>query len=421
MKNHFPLLDPLRFCAALGVAVFHQMFWSWAWVSIGVPGFERYVAADVLYPSAAPFTWFGWVGVEIFFVISGFVIANSASKSSPTEFLLGRALRLYPAVWVCATATLLVLVLFGAGPASEVILPYIHAMLLVPKGVTGQWLDAVYWTLAAETAFYGLVFCAMLTRKITLRHLAFGLTVYSAVFSAVALLVLFFTTPSDLPYLVILMFRVPCAAFLLSNGCFFALGIWLFISANRKLTALERIAVAITFLSGAAEIYFFASFLVTSISAISDQSALVPIAVWAAAVGLIAYCANRNRRPVVAVSQQTPAYLRTLGLITYPLYLTHNVIGTAIIRVLVDAGLDATSALWLALGLLVLLCWLICAKIEPAIRSAMMKAIACFGRLPEKLPASKRPAFSRGLGLRLSAPARMAATLQQPVPARIAS
>ena len=348
MKNHFPLLDPLRFGAALGVAIFHQMFWSWAWVSIGVPGFERYVAADVLYPSAAPFTWFGWVGVEIFFVISGFVIANSASKSSPTEFLLGRALRLYPAVWVCATATLLVLVLFGSGPASEFILPYIHAMLLVPKGVTGQWLDGVYWTLAAEMAFYGLVFCAMLTKKITLRHLAWGLTIYSAVFNAVALLVLSCTTPSDLPYLVILMFRVPCAAFLLTHGCFFALGIWLFISANRKLTALERVAVAVTCLSGAAEIYFFASFFLTCIPAISGQSALVPIMVWAAAVGLIAYCANRNRRSAATASPEAPAYWRTLGLITYPLYLTHNVIGTAIIRVLVDAGLDATSAVWVA-------------------------------------------------------------------------
>src|SRR6201990_2179946 len=164
MNTHFPLLVPLRFGAAVGVAIFHQMFWSWAWVSIGVPGFERYVAADVLYPSAAPFTWFGWVGVEIFFVISGFVIANSASKSSPSQFLLGRALRLYPAVWVCATATLLVLVIFGTGSASQYIAPYIHAMTLVPEGVTKQSLDVVYWTLAAETAFYGLVFCAMLTK-----------------------------------------------------------------------------------------------------------------------------------------------------------------------------------------------------------------------------------------------------------------
>jgi peptidoglycan/LPS O-acetylase OafA/YrhL len=391
VKNHFPLLDPLRFGAALGVAVFHQMFWSWAWTSIGVPGFERYVAADVLFPSTAAFTWFGWVGVEIFFVISGFVIANSASKSSPTEFLLGRALRLYPAVWVCATATFLVLVLFGSGPASEFVLPYIHAMLLVPKGVTGQWLDVVYWTLAAEMAFYGLVFCAMLTRKITLRHLAWGLTIYSAAFNALSLLVLSWTTPSDIPYLVILMFRVPCAAFLLSHGCFFALGIWLFISASRKLTALEQVAVAVTCLSGAAEIYFFASFFLTSIPAISGQSPLVPIMVWAAAVFLIALGANRSRLASGIASRPAPAFLRTLGLITYPLYLTHNVIGAAIIRVLVDAGLDATSAVCVALGALVLLCWFICAKIEPAIRHALMQGVSYVGSLPKT---ARRPSLA---------------------------
>ena len=401
MKSHLPLLDPLRFGAALGVAVFHQMFWSWAWTSIGVPGFERAVAADVIYPSAAPFTWFGWVGVEIFFVISGFVIANSACQSSPGTFLLGRALRLYPAVWVCATATLLVLLLFGSGPASELILPYAHAMLMVPKGVTGQWLDEVYWTLAAETAFYGLVFCAMLTRKITLRHLAFGLTIYSAIFNAVALLVASCTTPSDLPFLVILMFRVPCAAFLLSHGCFFALGIWLFISANRELTALEQLAIAVTCLSGAAEIYVFASFFLESIPAIADQSALVPIVVWAAAVLLIARAANRSRRSAAVASAEAPAYLRTLGLITYPLYLTHNVIGAAIIRALVEAGLDATTAVWLALGLLVLVCWFICAKIEPAVRSALVQALAQFGKLPRKQPASRLPVLARGLRLPL--------------------
>jgi peptidoglycan/LPS O-acetylase OafA/YrhL len=412
VKNHFPLLDPLRFAAALGVAVFHQMFWSWAWSSIGVPGFERYVAADVLFPSAAPFTWFGWVGVEIFFVISGFVIANSASESSPTEFLLGRALRLYPAVWVCATATLIVLLLFGSGSASEFILPYIHAMLLVPKGVTGQWLDCVYWTLAAEMAFYGLVFCAMLTKTITLRHLAWGLTVYSAVFNTFAVLVLSLTTPSDIPYLVILMFRVPCAAFLLCHGCFFALGIWLFISANRELTAGEKIAVAVTCLSGAAEIYFFASFFLTSIPAIADQSPFVPIIVWAAAVFLIAVAANRSRRSTGIASAEAAGYLRTgylrtLGLITYPLYLTHNVIGAAIIRVLIDAGLDASLAVWAALSILVLVCWFICAKVEPTVRRALTQNISYFGSLQKTKPLSSLPNSSLGPGLLLPVQAKV--------------
>ncbi|MFZ8477463.1 hypothetical protein ACO1MN_14485, partial [Staphylococcus aureus] len=93
-------------------------------------------------------------------------------------------------------------------------------------------------------------------------------------------------------------------------------------------------------------------------------------------------------------------YWRTLGLITYPLYLTHNVIGAGIIRVLVEAGLDATLAVGLALAMLVLVCWFFCARIEPMVRTAMMRTISYFGQLPEKRPASRRPAFARGLGLR---------------------
>src|SRR5262249_61029790 len=121
------------------------------------------------------------------------------------------------------TANCIVLLLLASRSASEFILPYIRAMLLIPKGINGQWIDCVYWTLAAEMAFYGLVFCALLTKKITLRHLAWGLTVYSGVFNAFALLVLSRMMPSDILYLVILMFRVPSPPWLLCHACFFSL------------------------------------------------------------------------------------------------------------------------------------------------------------------------------------------------------
>jgi peptidoglycan/LPS O-acetylase OafA/YrhL len=397
VKNHFALLDPLRFAAALGVAVFHLTFWSWAWSSIDAPpGFEHYVAADIqsAFAAAAPFTWFGWVGVEIFFVISGLVIANSASACSAREFLFGRALRLYPAVWVCSTATFIVLLLFASGNASEFILPYLRAMLLIPKGLNGQWIDCVYWTLAAEMAFYGLVFCALLTKKVTLRHLAFGLTLYSGAFNLFSVLVVTRVIPSDLLYLVILMFRVPCAAWLLCHGCFFALGIWLFMSANRRLTVLERVAVTVAVLSGCAEIYCFSSFFLTHIPAISAQSSLVPIVVWAAAVLLIGLAAKRSRLSSASAAAGTSSYLRTLGLITYPLYLTHDVIGSAIIHVLIDAGLDAYLAVGAGLSLLVLMCWFICAKIEPAIRYWLLEFPSSFERLRGRQPQPSLPAIA---------------------------
>jgi peptidoglycan/LPS O-acetylase OafA/YrhL len=242
-------------------------------------------------------------------------------------------------------------------------------------------------------AFYALVFCSLLTKKVTLRHLAWGLTVYSAVFNAFSMLVLSGAIQSDMLYWVVLMFRVPGATWLLCHGCFFALGIWLFISANRKLTALERFAVVVTCLSGCAEIYYFASFFLTNIPAISDQSVFVPILVWAAAVLLIAIAANRSRRSTAATtaSPETAGYWRTLGLITYPLYLTHNVIGTAIIRVLVDAGVDASLAVWVSLGVLVLVCWLICAKIEPAIRHLLREILSNVGLLAKTEPRSSLP------------------------------
>ena len=152
---------------------------------------------------------------------------------------------------------------------------------------------------------------------------------------------------SNMLYWMVLMFRVPGATWMLNHGCFFALGIWLFISANRKLTTLEWVAVAVTCLSGCAEIYYFSDFLLKAIPAISDESVFLPILVWAAAVLLIGFAANKNRQQAAGTaSPEAPAYLRTLGLITYPLYLTHNVTGTAMIRVLTDAGMDASLAVW---------------------------------------------------------------------------
>ena len=49
------------------------------------------------FPELTPIAWVGWVGVEIFFELSGFVIAYSAEGASAFVFFRSRFFRLMPA------------------------------------------------------------------------------------------------------------------------------------------------------------------------------------------------------------------------------------------------------------------------------------------------------------------------------------
>ena len=89
-----------------------------------------------------------------------------------------------------------------------------------------------------------------------------------------------------------------------------------------------------------------------------------------------------------------------------------NDLGQVAFALFVAVSVTVAVAVFVALAMLGLVCWFICAKIEPAVRGAMTQTISYFGLLPERLPASRRPAFSRGLGLRLSVPAKMTDTLR---------
>lgn len=48
---------------------------------------------------------FGYLGVDLFFLIGGFVIMMSAAHGTAQAFTASRAGRLLPAFWICCTAT----------------------------------------------------------------------------------------------------------------------------------------------------------------------------------------------------------------------------------------------------------------------------------------------------------------------------
>jgi peptidoglycan/LPS O-acetylase OafA/YrhL len=132
---------------------------------------------------------YGWLGVDVFFVISGFVIPLSlygkgyGLRDFPS-FLLRRLVRLEPA-YLVSIAVVLVLwyassVAPGfAGQAPDYSLPQLasHLFYIVPL-TSYQWLCPVYWSLAYEFVFYvtvGLTFDYLIERGVAVTVvLAFG-------------------------------------------------------------------------------------------------------------------------------------------------------------------------------------------------------------------------------------------------------
>jgi hypothetical protein len=151
-------LDGLRLVAALAVAGFH---YTTAW------RLDGHNLPQYFLPHAVHFFVYGFLGVELFFLISGFVICMSSWGRTLGDFFTSRVSRLYPAYWVAVLISSAVAICWpvkgaalGDRPGGVQILVNL-TMLQQPLGVSG--VDGVYWTLFTELRFYLLM--ALLLRK----------------------------------------------------------------------------------------------------------------------------------------------------------------------------------------------------------------------------------------------------------------
>ncbi|WP_171165053.1 acyltransferase [Streptomyces sp. I05A-00742] len=148
-------LDGLRLCAALMVVSYHWIvFDSGAWANRSAPA---------LFPTAYLPASYGWLGVQLFFLISGFVICMSGWGKGVGEFAVSRVTRLFPAYWFAVLLVALVVRLWPTvnSPADLGDVAVNLTMLQDALGV--EPVDGVYWTLWIEVRFY-LLF-ALVVRK----------------------------------------------------------------------------------------------------------------------------------------------------------------------------------------------------------------------------------------------------------------
>ncbi|TFL18403.1 acyltransferase family protein [Jannaschia formosa] len=157
--TRYDAVDGVRTVAILWVAIYHYaVFWTPAG-----KGLELVPYGDAL--ACIPWAQLGHLGVSMFFVVSGFVIAFSLERStSARDFAGRRMLRLWPTLLLCGTLTFAATSWFGPPELVRGPVEYATSLMFLPPehvgralGLPGlEWLDGAYWSLWVEVRFYGV-------------------------------------------------------------------------------------------------------------------------------------------------------------------------------------------------------------------------------------------------------------------------
>ncbi len=115
--------------------------------------------------------WFsiGTSGVDLFFVISGFIMVTITkgkfqNKTYRKKFILSRITRIYPLYWVFSTVFLTGIYIIGSNITNQIDIAYlINSFLLLPQNNLP--LLALGWTLIHEMYFYGVFYLILYIKE----------------------------------------------------------------------------------------------------------------------------------------------------------------------------------------------------------------------------------------------------------------
>jgi len=354
--TRIPELDLLRFIAAAAVVLYHYI------TCFPNPAHVEGTVVETL----SALTRYGYMGVDLFFMISGFVILWSSIDRDPVGFVISRLSRLYPAFWVSlAITSLCVFLIAEAVPHVEV--PPLDKWTLaanatmIPATLNAPLIEGVYWTLEIEIRFYALVTAVLLCRQM---HRIEGILYGWLAISIVGMFV-------EMPWIVRFLFIEPYAPFFVA-GCLF----YLVLSRGRTLPRLSALVVA------AICSMFVAHSQREGFITPDPISAIVVPGLVLLFFGIFVALTFRKRVPV------GDRFAR-LGSITYPLYLVHGLIGFLIYELL-HPHVGVGFALLIITAVIITLSWLITVLVDIPARKPFS---AFLYRIATALRLAKRPAI----------------------------
>ncbi|OIV36175.1 acyltransferase [Mangrovactinospora gilvigrisea] len=348
-------MDGLRLVAALAVCLYHYAGRGGP-VTAAWGGDPR-----TLFPALRPVAVYGCLGVELFFVISGFVICLSSWGRTVGAFARSRVSRLFPAYWVAVvlvTAVFLVVRFPGErpAPASDIL----ANLTMSQSGLGAHRVLGVCWTLWIEAKFYLLWAVAVVWRGVTYRRaLAFGWLWLAAVVLTGGLksqpLVDQLLIPQYAP------FFIGGLALHLVHRFGGAPQTWGLVGAAFLVGQYQDVQSSTG--NGRTHLGII----------IADLMAFLLVA--GVALGWFDWAKWR--------------WLTTAGALTYPFYLIHEHLGWVAVRELrLRAGLPDAAVLPLTVAVMLALAWLLHRWVEQPLGPWLKRALA---RMPARLPAEPVP------------------------------
>ncbi|MGW2251887.1 acyltransferase family protein [Kitasatospora sp. NPDC001660] len=343
-------LDGMRLFAALSVMSFH---WT-AYVGIGGI-WQGGVTPKQVLPLVNRMAAYGWLGVELFFVISGFVICMSCWGKRSGEFFVSRIVRLYPAYWAGIALTSLVVLDFkhfarqGAGDGLNLttILGNL-TMLQTPLGM--RHVDGVYWTLWVEMRFY-LLFAIVVATGLTYRKVVAFCGTWT-IFAVLA-------PQAGIPLLTTM--AMP------EESPFFIAGVGMFLmyrfGQNLLLWGIVGFSwiLALTRLNSIKDMYVNVLGHPLSWNVMAIAVTLAFALVLGAALGWFDWVQWK--------------WLTVAGALTYPLYLIHQEVGWTLIHFLLTRDFGVKAALVTALATMLVTAWLIHRLVERPVSKVLKRAL----------------------------------------------
>ena len=326
-SNRIEWANSLRGVAAVSVLISHYM---------GVFWFSQPAAAALVHRAPLPvdpanMPWFarlvhwmqidfGGLGVALFFLLSGYVIAMSLEKYSRLGFLVGRSMRILPtyAVGFLVTCSAVWLI-SGRPPIYEVAAGLIPGLSMLFRFPTVS--DGIVWTLIIELAFYSI--CLIWFRKLTRSWVAITATGIGC--AAVQILL---QTPYATLYIPLSMSGARTIA-LLSCPYLLIMLIGVTVSACSRGNISKWSLLLVPVLTAGFLWLSATSIYVTAIA--NRLTYLVSIAVFL----VISKYGNRLKRTRIT---------SFMADISYPLYVVHGVLGYAVLYALTERNAHASIA-----------------------------------------------------------------------------